>query len=195
MSCGVYAIQNTVNGKVYVGSSKNIEVRWRNHRHQLNANRHHSRYLQRVWNLDGADAFIFKILIICSKENLILYERIGLSAWKHANYNVSQVCGTRLGVPQSEETRKKIGEAVRNMSDETRRKMGQAHVGLRHSEESKLKMSEIGKARVIPEETRQRMSESSKARVRAPLSEETKLKISIANKAYAAKKAAEKELT
>ena len=35
MAIGIYKITNTVNGKFYIGSSKNIEIRWRVHRRNL----------------------------------------------------------------------------------------------------------------------------------------------------------------
>lgn len=36
--CGVYAIRNTINDKVYVGKSVNIEDRFRRHKSMLNTN-------------------------------------------------------------------------------------------------------------------------------------------------------------
>lgn len=32
MTCGIYKIENKESGKVYIGSSKNIEKRWEAHR-------------------------------------------------------------------------------------------------------------------------------------------------------------------
>ena len=45
---GVYAIHNTVNDKIYVGSSRNIQKRFSTHKRQLRDDIHHSRYLQRA---------------------------------------------------------------------------------------------------------------------------------------------------
>lgn len=42
----------------------------------------------------------------------------------------------------SEETKKKIGDALRNPSKETREKISRAHKGLKHSEEAKRKIGE-----------------------------------------------------
>lgn len=32
MTCGIYKIENKLNGKVYIGQSINIEQRWREHK-------------------------------------------------------------------------------------------------------------------------------------------------------------------
>lgn len=101
MTCGVYQIQNTVNGKSYVGSSQNIEGRWRTHSGSLIANRHHSRHLQRAWELDGKEAFVFKIVLICEAKDLLLYEQLIMDFYKASNgfvgYNVSAVADALKG--------------------------------------------------------------------------------------------------
>lgn len=60
MSRGVYCIRNTDNNKVYIGSSRNIEGRWRVHRSRLNLNKHHSQHLQLSYNLGSS--FVYEIL-------------------------------------------------------------------------------------------------------------------------------------
>ena len=32
MTCGIYKIENKINGKLYIGQSINIEERWKNHK-------------------------------------------------------------------------------------------------------------------------------------------------------------------
>jgi group I intron endonuclease len=59
---GIYQIRNSVNGKIYVGSAKNIYARWTAHKAQLRENRHHSILLQRAWNKYGAFAFSFEVI-------------------------------------------------------------------------------------------------------------------------------------
>lgn len=62
MSRGIYCIRNTNNNKVYIGSSRNIEGRWRVHRSKLNLNKHHSQHLQLSYNLGFS--FVYEILEI-----------------------------------------------------------------------------------------------------------------------------------
>lgn len=59
---GVYKIINKINGKVYIGSSKDISKRWCRHKADLRRNIHHSLHLQRAWNKYGEENFIFEII-------------------------------------------------------------------------------------------------------------------------------------
>lgn len=59
---GIYAIRHKNSGKVYVGSSVNIHVRWKQHKSSLKHRRHHCVRLQRAWNKYGEEAFEFFIL-------------------------------------------------------------------------------------------------------------------------------------
>lgn len=60
--CGVYKITCTVNTKFYIGSSKNILERWKQHISELENGKHVNRYLQNCWNIYGVSAFRFEIL-------------------------------------------------------------------------------------------------------------------------------------
>ena len=94
------------------------------------------------------------------------------------------------GAIRSEETRRKIGEAQKNISEETRRKMSEAGKGEKNhnygkslSEETKRKMSDAHKN--PSEETRRKIGEAHKGNTYClgkTRSEETKKKISDANK-------------
>ena len=53
---GIYSITNTINGKVYYGSSVDCERRWYQHKSSLNKNIHKNYHLQSSWNKCGKDA-------------------------------------------------------------------------------------------------------------------------------------------
>lgn len=65
MTAGVYSITNTVTGDLYIGSSLNIERRWKQHKkamehgYYVNAS---NRLLVESCNRYGIDVFTFKIL-------------------------------------------------------------------------------------------------------------------------------------
>jgi hypothetical protein len=59
---GVFQIKNTVNGKVLLGSSLNLDGVLNRHRFQLSLGIHPNKELQRDWNQLGADAFACEIL-------------------------------------------------------------------------------------------------------------------------------------
>ena len=59
---GIYQIRNTVNGMIYIGSSINIAARWREHKYDLNMNKHRNQHLQSAYNKYGKDAFVYEVL-------------------------------------------------------------------------------------------------------------------------------------
>jgi len=59
---GIYKITNQTNGKIYIGSSSDIQKRWDQHRKSLNNYTHHNYKLQSDWMLHGSENFIFEIL-------------------------------------------------------------------------------------------------------------------------------------
>ena len=65
MICGIYKITCKINNRIYIGSSKNIMQRWKEHKQKLNKNIHDNMFLQRDWNRYGEDNFIFEILEEC----------------------------------------------------------------------------------------------------------------------------------
>jgi hypothetical protein len=50
---GIYSIYCTENEKQYIGSSKDIAQRWRDHRYELRNNKHGCYHLQNAWNKYG----------------------------------------------------------------------------------------------------------------------------------------------
>lgn len=89
---GIYAIQNKVNGKIYIGSSKNIARRLKQHYQLLTRNKHHSYKLQADWNKYGEDAFeVFVVEEILDRELLEQIEQNYLDNYKACSkgYNVA----------------------------------------------------------------------------------------------------------
>ncbi len=59
---GVFQIRNTVNGKVMIESSPNLDAIWNRHLFELNLGSHRNKDLQREWQEFGADSFVYEIL-------------------------------------------------------------------------------------------------------------------------------------
>jgi len=59
---GIFQVKNTVNGKVLLGSSLNLEGPLNSHKFMLSIGRHRNEELQKEWNEFGADKFVFEIL-------------------------------------------------------------------------------------------------------------------------------------
>lgn len=68
---GIYLIQNLVNGKVYVGQSRDIAKRWAIYQR---GDFHGNKGLERDHNKYGLKAFRFSVLKECSVEELDFYE-------------------------------------------------------------------------------------------------------------------------
>lgn len=62
MTIGIYEIRNTVDNKVYVGKSRNVEARFKNHVYSLNKGKHCNRHLQNAFMKYGIENFRFSII-------------------------------------------------------------------------------------------------------------------------------------
>ena len=97
--CGIYSITHIDSGRQYIGSSGDFKDRWRRHIASLRKNKHHSKFLQRVWNKYGEAKFEFKQLIICSQENLLYYEQMCIDNIKPI-FNSAKVAGALVSKGQ-----------------------------------------------------------------------------------------------
>jgi len=84
-TAGVFQIRNTVNGKILLGSSLNLDGPLNSHRFMLTIGSHRNAALQKEWNEYGPDKFVFEILETVKikdepgfgiKDELILLEQI-----------------------------------------------------------------------------------------------------------------------
>lgn len=117
--CGVYQIKNKVNGKVYIGSSKNIYERWKQHIKKLNKGNHDGEHFQNAWNLYGADNFEFTIIEECEPEIRFKREQYYMDLTKcyvrEYGYNTNkkaywQDCAAEVEAKLSASSKKNIGE-------------------------------------------------------------------------------------
>ena len=134
INSGIYQIRNTIDNKVYIGSSKDFTRRWREHRSDLRGNRHHSQYLQNSWNKYGEDNFKFEsIFVVFDKDKLIDVEQIFLDNL-HPEYNTTYDARVPVnGMEISDETRKKLSKLQTGKNN--------SFYGKKHTEESKRKIS------------------------------------------------------
>ena len=93
MKRGVYKITNVKNGKFYIGSSKDIEFRWNEHKKHLNGGYHINNKLQNAWNFYGKESFEFSIIEITNENDLLVREQFYLDMFKphmtEIGYNIN----------------------------------------------------------------------------------------------------------
>jgi group I intron endonuclease len=80
--CGIYCIENLVNGKKYIGFSENIQYRFYQHKINLNNERHINEHLQAAWNLYKEHSFIFYVIESCLPHELAEREIYYISKFK-----------------------------------------------------------------------------------------------------------------
>lgn len=211
MPCGIYKIENKQTKKFYIGSSINIEQRWYSHKSKLRRDTHCNQHLQNAWNKYGEDNFVFSILIEVDEEMLITTEQEYLDETqcydREIGYNkASCAAAPARGMIVSEETRRKISEAVKSRpprSEETRRRQSEALKGRTFSAETRKKMSEAkkGKAPAVSflppsEEGRKRISEYAKTRTghKNPNSRLTPEQVASMKKDFADRKLTNKQM-
>lgn len=99
MTCGIYRITNTINGKVYIGSSVDVRGRFNSHKSDLKLNKHGNSRLQRAWNKYGEQAFVFEIIEECAPDTVRSIEQryldeLFLKHDRNTFYNLySNACG------------------------------------------------------------------------------------------------------
>ena len=184
MTTGIYLISNKENGNRYIGSSVDVEARWKHHAALLNKCIHHSRHLQNAWNLYGADSFEFSVLLICSVDDLIMFEQRFIDVMK-PEYNVSPTAGRTAGVIRTEEYRRKqsISQSNKVISPETRQRISDGMRGKRNS---------LGTSRIISDETKKKISATLSGH---EVSENTRKKLSEKNSSYRHTEEARKKIS
>ena len=200
MKSGIYTITNTLDGKIYVGYSKDIKNRLRDHKTFLLLGKHKNTHLQNAWNLYKEENFLFEELEKCSIEFIVALEHYWATLLNVHNrefgYNMKPTHPYDISVSHSKETCAKISTSSKGkkLSQETKDKIGKANkanivsqerreatskrlLGIPRSKEVIEKIAKANKSKTRSEECKKRMSEIGKNRV---FTEETKEKLRIA---------------
>jgi group I intron endonuclease len=176
MNCGIYKIENLVNGDFYLGGSRDLHKREIYHRSFLRRNVSKHILLQKAYNDFGAENFKFKVLLYCEPFELNRYEQKLMDLW-NPKYNVlKEDVNTRKGIPCYDESKIKLSKKNRGQrrSDEVKMKMSLSQRGNKNcldravSDETKQKISAGNKGKYISDETKQKMSLVRKGRKQSP---------------------------
>lgn len=171
-SSGVYLIKNTVNSKIYIGSTISLYKRSSQHKSKLLSNKHPNAHLQNAINKYGIENFCFEVLEVCEKEKIREREGYYITTLK-PQYNIDIVIET--GIRQvSEDTKKKIGiksaekfiknpelkyKLIESRKDKPTWNKGKTNI---YSQETLVKMSVAAKNRIYTEAHKQALIEGAK---------------------------------
>lgn len=115
----VYAIKNTINNRIYIGSAVNAARRYSEHKNDLINNCHINRFLQNDYNKNDNQNFVFFILeILQNKNDLISMEQKWLDIFydKQINcYNMLPIAGSHLGAKRTAQTKLKMSLASKGI--------------------------------------------------------------------------------
>jgi len=180
---GIYKITNP-KGKVYIGQSRNIKKRFNSYKNI------HCRYQIKLKNSlikYGSENHKFEVIEECDFMVLNIRERYWQDFYKCIDRDyglnliltqteerprvLSEETRRRMSIasvrPMSKETKDKIRDSKKNMSDELRKRFSDANKGVPKSEEhkKKLRLSKLGKkTRPKTDEEKQMMSKRMKGR-------------------------------
>lgn len=143
----IYAITNTVNGKMYIGSASNYSKRLQKHKRELRKSTHHNNRLQRSYDKHGIESFDFSIVEYVDDHSMLLErEQVWIDFFK-PTYNIAKFAGSPTrGLKFSAETRAKMSAAGKGrkrapFSEEHRARIGESKKGQKFTAEAIAKMS------------------------------------------------------
>ena len=166
-NCGIYKWTNKVNGKVYIGQSVDLSFRKLKFK-CFSIKKYGGEYINRArQKYNNVDFWDYEILEYCSEEELNSKEIYYINYYNSTNpnigYNLSCGGSGHSGYKQSEETKRKIGEAQfgeknhmygKTMSDDLRNQIKSAISGEHNAMWGKTHKDEvkeiISKKRSIP---------------------------------------------
>lgn len=192
---GIYKITNTINGKCYIGQSRDIESRWKAHKVRKGT------YLYNAFQKYGVENFTFEVLEECERERLNELEKYYIELY-HSFGEGYNLCEGGNSDPEDFDAirKEKISKATlgrkspmkgKHHTDSTKEKLRNANLGhapwnkgVPASDEAKKKMSEAHKGKSHPH---RKLTEEEKLKISKSLtgrkqSEETRKKRSLALK-------------
>lgn len=165
---GIYRITCNPTGKIYIGSSVDIEYRKNKHFYLLRANKHPNPLLQSAYCKYGKDSFSFDILYDLSgltRDQILQKEQICLDSldWDMA-FNVCKYARGGEVIPEANERRK---ASLRAFYSENRDKItggNNPFYGKKHTEAAKEAISKANTGKVRSDDFKKQKSELMKTR-------------------------------
>lgn len=171
---GVYGLIHKETGRIYVGSSTEINRRRRHHLFHLKANKHCNPYLQHAWNKYGEEAFKWVILAAVTDISVLRREEqkwidrfrcFEDSRGFNRSPSATDSIGWRKGRPLSAIHKARIGRSNKGNKSRTGMTISDRHREI-------LRATQLGNkhclGRIASEETRKKLSESNRGKPAHP---------------------------
>lgn len=153
---GVYKIRNTVDGKVYVGGTVDIQRRKREHFYRLKKGINTCGRMQAAYNTYGRSAFKFEVIqTLPYGSDIHAVEQKYIDEYRSFDpeygYNIATKADSTVGVPCSENKKALIGDANRGKkrSDDVKRRLSEItrNRNLKAGQEMYRKIAEAARVR------------------------------------------------
>jgi len=181
-TAGIYGLLNAVNGKWYIGQTRDMKHRKRDHLSYLVRGANPNEHLQAAFHKYGESSFSFHVLELVSDDMLDLRERTWIARYKSMDrrFGYNKESGGNRHKERSEETLRKLSISLtgRRLTKECRVKIGVkskernagailrrycgGRKGLHNTEEHNRKISNALTGRRLSEEHCRNLSESHK---------------------------------
>lgn len=180
---GVYAIIGPT-GTRYIGSSLDIDRRFRNHAEALRRGKHQNPHLQQAWAKADEAVFTFTVLEVVPPADLLLREQFHLDAARPDVYNcgIYAECSAKgIKLPESTRAKMSASHIGHKVSNATKAKIGAANSVNRNTPEHKAKLLAANLGKRQSAETRAKRSRALIG-MKCPKSVAHRLKLSLARR-------------
>ncbi len=160
---GIYALYNTYNGKLYVGSSVNMYQRVRRHFSELNSGKHYNIHLKRAYDKYKDSIIPIVLELVDNRDNLIEREQYWLDYFKsykkEKGYNICMIADRLTGIKRTDAEKNHLSNLYKGVkkSEETKHKMSESRKGIQYSEETLKRMSESHIGNNLTEEAKEKL--------------------------------------
>lgn len=163
MLSGIYQVLCTSNGKLYIGSSLDVNYRWSKHLYLLRTSRHPNSYLQNCYNKYGKESLEFSLLEDLSglsPEEILDKEQKYLDSldWGMALNMCKDSRGGQIVEEANERRRNSLRDYYKNNPDALRGENNPFY-GKNHSQSSKDSISRANSGKIRSEEFKKQKSE------------------------------------
>lgn len=148
----VYKISNSIDSRVYIGSSININSRWNEHKKKLIKGTHENIHLQRFTDKYGIETLTFDIIEEVEDSNILFREQYFIDTTENKFNIATNSSAPMMGKTHSEEALKKI--SIRNTG------INNPMYGRHHSEEVKERIRFKNYGKIPPNKGIPRLEET-----------------------------------